>query len=398
MDGKLTFLIKFICIAYLVFLVPRLILNHTSFSSQKTYRNRHVLLGIENFVYSAKFNRTFKNIRFGLVCDRASRDQSGLATDKLLRKNNFRVNEVFSPDELFAKKDVRLKSSFSKKIRSIDTFLVDLQGRGMSGDGTLQQLRSIFKTALQHKKKVLITDRPNPLGSIVEGPGTLAWRHGLTTGELALFLNKYYFKNKVSLTVISLKRWRRNFGFFGLPFWPISDSVPSLSICQGLTFLEPMESLSPVVIRQNLQSNLQGVLFAQKEKLSEWELRFLKRICWKLGLRSTNYSIYDEKRKENLYGVKVSVKADMSKFSAFNTFLTIARFLKNRQQIKLSFGKDLAKQINSSQVQRFLQGIISFDDLEINIEKSLAVFYDKIKPCCLYKPLPNIVSPQLMKA
>jgi len=387
MNGKLAFFIKFICIAYLVFLVPRLILQHSSFSSQKSYTNRHVLLGIENFSYSVKFKKAFQDVRLGLVCDRASRDQSGLATDKLLRKNNFSVKEVFSPNEIL-----------STKIHSIDTFLVDLQGRGMSGDGTLRQLRSIFKTALKHNKKVIVTDRPNPLGSIIEGPGAFAWRHGLTTGELALFLNKYYFKNKVSLTVIPLKRWRRNFGFFGLPFWPISESVPSLSICHGLTFLEPMESLSPVVIRQNLQSNLQGVLFAQKEKLSEWELRFLKRICWKLGLRCTNYSIYDEKRKENLYGVKVSVKVDMNKFSAFNTFITIARFLKNRQQIKLSFGKDLAKRVNSSQVQRFLERTISFDDFTENIEKSLAVFYDKIKPCCLYKPLPNIVSPQLMKA
>src|SRR5262249_26202983 len=85
----------------------------------------------------------------------------------------------------------------------------------------ISTLGYILEAGAQHGKKVVVLDRPNPIGGLaVEGPvldkklesftgyHPLPVRHGLTIGELALLFNRERAIN-ADLEVIRLEGWRR---------------------------------------------------------------------------------------------------------------------------------------------------------------------------------------------
>jgi uncharacterized protein YbbC (DUF1343 family) len=92
---------------------------------------------------------------------------------------------------------------------------------------------------------VYVIDRPNPLGGVVlEGPDLesrfssfvgrypmIPVRHGLTLGELALFINKQLLKNRAKLKIIKLDGWQREMSWeeTGLPWLATSPNLPTLT-------------------------------------------------------------------------------------------------------------------------------------------------------------------------
>jgi len=105
---------------------------------------------------------------------------------------------------------------------TIDLLIIDLQDVGTRVYTFPTTMLYCLKEAARAGKRVLILDRPNPLGGIIVegnllrpefysivGPFTLPMRHGLTLGELA-YLFKDAFKIDCDITVISLKGWRRH--------------------------------------------------------------------------------------------------------------------------------------------------------------------------------------------
>jgi uncharacterized protein YbbC (DUF1343 family) len=79
----------------------------------------------------------------------------------------------------------------------------------------------MLETAVQHKLKILVLDRLNPIGGVVvEGPildkklesfvgyHPLPVRHGMTLGELALYYNRERHIN-ADLEVIRIEGWKR---------------------------------------------------------------------------------------------------------------------------------------------------------------------------------------------
>jgi uncharacterized protein YbbC (DUF1343 family) len=91
---------------------------------------------------------------------------------------------------------------------------------------------------------VLVLDRPNPIGGIhVEGPrlvegytsfvggAEIPMRHGLTMGELAMWLNQH-LKYDADLEVLPVSEWKRAAGFPADRVWiPPSPNLPTLDSC-----------------------------------------------------------------------------------------------------------------------------------------------------------------------
>jgi uncharacterized protein YbbC (DUF1343 family) len=93
-----------------------------------------------------------------------------------------------------------------------------------------------LKAAKKHSKKVVILDRPNPIGGeIIEGnllspelfsfvgPFSMPMRHGMTMGELAILFNRE-FSIGCDLEIIKMKGWKRTM------FWEdtaLTWAVPS---------------------------------------------------------------------------------------------------------------------------------------------------------------------------
>ncbi|MDP3284720.1 MAG: DUF1343 domain-containing protein, partial [Desulfobacterales bacterium] len=112
-----------------------------------------------------------------------------------------------------------------------------------------------LEAAKRFGRKVVILDRPNPIGgAAVEGNCLLPeytsfvgrypipMRHGLTIGELALLFNNH-FGIDCDLEVVPMKGWKRTMFFndTGLPWIPPSPNLPtpiSAAVYPGQVILE----------------------------------------------------------------------------------------------------------------------------------------------------------------
>jgi uncharacterized protein YbbC (DUF1343 family) len=117
-------------------------------------------------------------------------------------------------------------------MEGFDVLLVDLQDLGCRIYTFLTTLRYVLEAAAKHGKAVWVLDRPNPAGRPVEGlllragwesfvgAGPLPMRHGLTLGELALWLVRK-LRIDVECEVVKMEGWKPKAApGFG---WPLGE-------------------------------------------------------------------------------------------------------------------------------------------------------------------------------
>ena len=122
----------------------------------------------------------------------------------------------------------------------LDVLLIDLVDVGTRVYTFIYTMAYCLEAAAEHGKKVVILDRPNPLGGVaVEGNllhrdvksfvglYPVPMRHGLTIGELALYFNDQGIG--ADLTVVPMSGWKRSMLFkeTGLPWVYPSPNMPS---------------------------------------------------------------------------------------------------------------------------------------------------------------------------
>lgn len=130
----------------------------------------------------------------------------------------------------------------------IDTFVVDLQDVGTRVYTYISTLALLMQKIEGRDIELVILDRPNPVrGDRVEGPGVvpelisfvgqinIPHRHGLTMGEVGLYIQKTLTPN-VKLRVIPMKGWKREMSYHetGLPWLNPSPNLPTIE--SALTF------------------------------------------------------------------------------------------------------------------------------------------------------------------
>ena len=106
-------------------------------------------------------------------------------------------------------------------LERVDILIIDLQDVGTRVYTFASTLLNCLKASGKAGKKVMVLDRPNPLGGkILEGnllhpnlysfvgPYRFPMRHGLTMGEMALVFNKK-FRLGCDLEIIAMHGWRR---------------------------------------------------------------------------------------------------------------------------------------------------------------------------------------------
>jgi len=109
----------------------------------------------------------------------------------------------------------------SHMLDRVDLLLVDLQDVGARVYTFASTVKNCLRACATHGKEVVVLDRPNPLGgNRIEGnvmspdffsfvgPALLPMRHGLTIGELALFINGALDMG-CSLEVVAMNGWHR---------------------------------------------------------------------------------------------------------------------------------------------------------------------------------------------
>lgn len=189
-----------------------------------------------------KFSR-LKGIPIGLVTNHTGLDRAGTPTIDLLHQApGVKLVALFSPehgirgeldqanigDTKDAKTGLPVFSLYGKRrkpdaetLKGIELLVFDIQDIGCRFYTYISTLKLVLEAAAEHKVKVLVLDRPNPLGGIaLEGPLTdegresfiaahsLPLRHGMTIGELAkMFVAER--KLAVELDIVKMEGWQR---------------------------------------------------------------------------------------------------------------------------------------------------------------------------------------------
>jgi uncharacterized protein YbbC (DUF1343 family) len=147
------------------------------------------------------------------------------------------------------KKRVPLYSLYSETreptvemLRDVDTLVIDLQDIGTRIYTYMYTMANCMRAARRHGRKVIVCDRPNPIGGIeIEGitlePGNESFvgqfpiptRHGMTIGELARLFNEH-FAIGCDLEVVTMTGWQRAMYWddTGLPWVMPSPNIPTL--------------------------------------------------------------------------------------------------------------------------------------------------------------------------
>ena len=140
-------------------------------------------------------------------------------------------------------------------LKAFDVLAVDLQDVGARYYTFIWTMELCMQACSEMGKSVVILDRPNPLGgSVIEGPvlqpefasfvglRPIPVRHGMTVGEIALYLKETYYPS-LDLHVINMKGWKRSqlFDETGLPWVLPSPNMPTLEtaiVYPGMCLLE----------------------------------------------------------------------------------------------------------------------------------------------------------------
>jgi len=201
--------------------------------------------------------------RVGLVTNQAGVDARGVSGVDRLAAAGIDLVALFSPEHGFRGTEApgavvtstvdsatglpiyslygRNSAPTDSMLAGIEVLLVDLQDAGARYYTYLWTTVGVMRAAERHGIKVVVLDRPDPIGGAVQGNvldtayrspvGILAvsMRHGMTLGELTL-LARHDLGLHADVVVVPAAGWRR--GMYldqtGLPFVPPSPNLQSL--------------------------------------------------------------------------------------------------------------------------------------------------------------------------
>ncbi len=224
-----------------------------------------VTLGVERLLDSARLDGG----RVALVCNPSSVDgQLRYAADRLAAHPRARLTAIFGPQHGF-RSDVQenmiesghahdevhrvpvyslyseTREPTAEMLRGVDILVIDLQDVGTRIYTYIYTMANCLTAARKHGVKVIVCDRPNPIGGVgVEGPMLvhgfesfvgmypIPMRHGLTIGELARLFNDE-FSIGADLEIVEMQGWRREMYFddTALPWVLTSPNIPTLDTC-----------------------------------------------------------------------------------------------------------------------------------------------------------------------
>lgn len=203
-----------------------------------------------------------KGKRVGLVVNQTSRVGNAYLVDTL-RARGVNVTAIFAPEHGFrgeaadgatikdgrdARSGVLVRSVYGKTkkptpemLADVDVLVFDIQDVGARFYTFISTMHYVMEAAAEQNKAVIVLDRPNPNGDLVDGPiretahvsfvslDPLPIAHGLTVGELAAMLNGEKWLaggRRCALTVVPMATGYTHALAYHLPVRP-SPNLPT---------------------------------------------------------------------------------------------------------------------------------------------------------------------------
>jgi len=207
-----------------------------------------------------------RGARVGIVCNHASVDHAFRhVVDRLIEEPGVELAAIFGPQHGF-RSDVQdnmietphrddparrvpvyslysdTREPTADMLRGLDVLVIDLQDIGARIYTYIYTMANCLRAAARHGVRVIVCDRPNPIGGRqIEGAALVAgfesfvgqfpipMRHGMTIAELARLFNDH-FGIGAALEIVPMERWRRDMYWdqTRLPWVMPSPNMPTL--------------------------------------------------------------------------------------------------------------------------------------------------------------------------
>ena len=220
---------------------------------------QNIKTGAENY---KKYLPSLKGKSVGIVTNQTSIVNEKTHLVDFLLSKKVKIKTIFAPehgfrgtadagehlnDEIDAKTGLPIVSLYGEnrkpkpeQLQGIDVVVFDIQDVGSRFYTFISTLHIVMEACAENNIPIIVLDRPNPVGSIVDGPilekefssfvgmDAIPILHGMTFGEYAKMLNgEKWLKNGVQckLTVIKCKKYKREMPY-SLPVKP-SPNLPN---------------------------------------------------------------------------------------------------------------------------------------------------------------------------
>lgn len=248
---------------------------------------------------------------------------------------------------------IRIVSLYGRKskptkrdLADVDVVIYDLQDVGCRFYTTINALAALMEACNENGKELLILDRPNPNGYLIDGPildmrfksgigmFPLPMSHGLTVGEFAQMANgEGWLENKVKckLKIIKVANYNHDMPYV-LPVAPspnlnTQQSVmlyPSTCMFEGTYLNHGRGTYFPfAVIGSPALKGKYKFSFTPKSipGMAETPL-FMNQVCYGLDLRNYDIEILRKNKKINLQWIMELYKASPFKEKFFDNRLS----------------------------------------------------------------------------
>lgn len=257
-------------------------------SSSKTKFNRsEIITGADQ---TKKYLPYLKGKRIGIVANQSSIIGGNSIVDSLLSLG-MNIIKVFGPehgfrgnasngaevgDERDTKTGILIISLYGRnqiptkeQLADIDLMVFDIQDVGCRYYTNINTLEHVMQACAENNKELLILDRPNPNGYVVDGPvltddkfksgigiHNTPMTHGMTIGEFAQYLNgEGYLKKPCKINIVKVANYNHDMPYI-LPKNPSPNLnthqavmlFPSLCMFEGTAINEGRGTYMPFTI------------------------------------------------------------------------------------------------------------------------------------------------------
>jgi uncharacterized protein YbbC (DUF1343 family) len=381
-------------------------------------------LGVEN-ISDPAFRAMCKNMRLGLITNQTGVDQSGQRTIDLLLNEGFNLTYLFAPEHGLDGKSgagVKVHNTKDKKTNlpvvslyghgtgkmipadvmdNIDAIIFDIQDSGMRHYTYISTLYHVMKTAADHNKHVIVLDRPNPLGALMEGPvvapglksfvsiAHIPLRHGMTVGELAWYFNMHELKKAAKLHVVKMKNYDRRVGMGQKLLAPLSPGLRTVQSCNGYSFLGLIGEVRPFAIGLRTQEPYHCLMVPKRIAINNRTWAQLAKLLRSFGINSVQHEYVDPKTKTHMHGLRLHID-EINEAQGFNALVTIFAFFKS-QGVKLTFSRLFDQAVGTQALRLYLKGEAELAVLAKEVNDQLKAFHKRAQAAFMYHPLPSLV-------
>lgn len=388
-----------------------------------TTGNNEFRLGLEEI--PANMLKQLQENKVGIVTNQTGKDRAGTRNIDILLSKAVVLKRIFAPehgvngdasaghkvdDRIDSKTQIPIVSLYGngsgKKITremfdGVDLLLFDMQDVGMRHYTYISTLFHVIEAAQKYGKKVMVLDRPNPLGAVMEGPlvekahtsfasiAPIPLRHGMTVGELAWYFNQHLLKRPAQLSVIKMQDYKRSQGLPTLLPAQLSPNITTKASCYGYSFLGLLGEVRPFDVGIGTDKPFQYIALPEKISFAQEKWQQLKELLEKRGVQSSLQTYYSARKKMNCRGLQVKV-ADVNAYTAFSVLLATLRFFK-RAGVPLAFSPFFDKAVGTSKVRSYVSGNVPRASLISTVNAGLYEFSRKARGSFLYKPHPKVM-------